>query len=140
MFCLVRYQRIFKKIHFSLHALNIVPIMQITLVHVQSCIIIHAQTYSNKKLQDIPSLLVEAVCLFLLPSSNRANSSLEFEASLMIDPCTYTSPFLSFFISIFSCQNKEEEIRNNSKALCQMNSIPTDAGIINLTIFKQEFC
>lgn len=108
MFCLVCYQRIFKKIHFSLHALNIVPIMQITLVHVH-VIIIHAQTYSNKKLQDIPSLLVEAVCLFLLPSSNRANSSLEFEASLMIDPCTYTSPFLSFFISIFSCQIKKRK-------------------------------
>lgn len=138
MFCLVCYQRIFKKIHFSLHALNIVPIMQITLVHVQSCIIIHAQTYSNKKLQDIPSLLVEAVCLFLLPSSNRANSSLEFEASLMIDPCTYTSPFLSFFISIFSCQNKKRKPATILKH--SVNPIPTDAGIINLTIFKQEFC
>lgn len=46
--------------------------------------------------------LVEAVCLVLEPSSNRANNSLAFLAGLTSDPGTYTMPFLSFFISSFS--------------------------------------
>lgn len=137
MFCLVCYQRIFKKDTFFITCIKYCSYYA-DHACTCTCIIIHAQTYSNKKLQDIPSLLVEAVCLFLLPSSNRANSSLEFEASLMIDPCTYTSPFLSFFISIFSCQNKKRKSATVLKH--SVDPIPTDAGIINLTIFKQEFC